>query len=172
MRYCVLIVAATAMLFCGCSKDKSTGPDNQDSIYLSRLVVSMVPGASETVTIHSTASTGEFEVSHSSPEVASVNISDSTLTVTGLSYGIDTLTITGGGASCILPVQVYNHRVIDTGAVMRDNDYSFVFKQCVERMIGIFIERAVGPNNEMSPTSHKARYGRHATATNAREKYF
>jgi len=119
MKYVALLLIAMSMLLCNCGKDKSTQPEPQSSIYLSRLVVSMVPGASETVIIHSTGSVGEFEVSHSASEVSSATISDSTIEITGLSYGIDTLTISSSsGASRVLPVQVYNYRVIDTGELL------------------------------------------------------
>ena len=114
MKKLLVFLMAASLLLCGCSKDKSTGPDNQGSIYLSRLVVSMVPEASEAVTIHTNGAVGDLEVSHSATGVASADISDSTLTVTGVTYGIDTLTITCGEASCILPVQVYNPFVLET----------------------------------------------------------
>jgi hypothetical protein len=116
VKYLVFPLTAMCLILSSCGDDKSTGPDQQSSMYLSRLVVSMVPGAGETVIIHSTGSSGEFEVSNSAPEIASAGISDSTLEITGLTYGVDTLTISNGnGASCVLPVQVYNYRVIDTG---------------------------------------------------------
>ena len=142
----VCLIAASA-LFCGCSKDKSTQPDNHSSIYLSRLVVSMVPGASEEVTIHTNGAVGELEVSHSAATVASATVTDSTLTVSGITYGIDTLTITCGEASCILPVQVYNYRVLDTGELLitYTSQFQYVYQYAMHPGIEIYFYEPVVP---------------------------
>lgn len=122
MRYFVCCLMALCSVFVGCSKDKTTQPEQPASFYLSRLLVSMVPGGSETVKIVSRNfdwGSGEFEVINHSPAVASATITDSLIEITGLDYGIDTLSISNDGVNYfILPVQVYNYRVIDAGELL------------------------------------------------------
>jgi hypothetical protein len=123
MKYFTLSLMTAVLLLIGCGKDDNpTQPTQQGSLYLSRLVVSMIPGGSETVTIGSTDGAGAFsqcDVSNSDPSVASATISDSTMQVTGISYGTTNLTITNGsGQSCVLPVQVYDYRVLDSGDLL------------------------------------------------------
>lgn len=161
MKKLCLSLMAASMLIYGCGEDKSTGPDQQGAIYLSRLVVSMVPGASETITIHSTGSAGEFEVSHSASEVASATINDSTLEITGLDYGIDTLTITSGsGASCVLPVQVYNYRVIDTGdlEITYTDQFQYVFSYSPAGWDPIYFYKPIPPEGFYALGTY-AKYG-------------
>ncbi len=107
------------ILACGTDKPTQSQPVNQGSLLLSKLVVSMVPGGSETVTLSATDANGspsECTVSNSDPGVASVTITDSTMQITGLSYGITNLTITNGsGNNCTLPVEVYDKTILDAG---------------------------------------------------------
>jgi hypothetical protein len=147
VRCLIFSLTAICLFFSGCSKNKSTEPDQQSSIYLSRLVVSMVPGASETITIHASEASGQYEVSHSAPGVTSTILSDSILTVTGASYGIDTLTITCGEAICILPVQVYNYRVIDTGELLitYTGQFEFVYHYEMHPGWGIDFYKPIPP---------------------------
>jgi hypothetical protein len=122
MTRSMFILASLFILLVGCSDDKSTEPTQPGTLYLNRLVVSMVPGGSETVTIHATngdGSTSECTCSNSDPAVASATIDGSTLVVTGSSCGTTHLTISNGdGGSCSLPVQVYDPRVLDTGDLL------------------------------------------------------
>jgi hypothetical protein len=130
MKRFVVLLAILFTLFIGCSKDKSTQPPaQQGTLLLNRLVVSMVPGRSETVAIKATDANGSFcecTFTNSNPSVASATITDSTLNVTGLSYGTANLTISNGsGLSCNLPVQVYNYQTLDTGELLVTNTDSF-----------------------------------------------
>lgn len=108
----------------GCGDDSTTSPTlpDQSSLLLSRLVVSMVPGASETVLISATNSDGSHctcTISNSNPGVAGVTISDSTLHITGVDYGTTNLTVTGdNGKSCVLPIQVYDPFVLNSGELL------------------------------------------------------
>lgn len=121
MKYFAFSLVAAAMLFIACSKDEPTQPQpvNQSSLLLSKLVVSMVPGGSETVTLYAADADGapsECKVSNSDPGVASVTITDSTMHITGISKGITNLTVSNeAGKSCILPVEVYDKNVLDVG---------------------------------------------------------
>jgi hypothetical protein len=118
MKNFILLLAAISLLICACSENKPTQSGDQDSIYLSRLVVSMVPGGSETVTVTSPAG-GQFEATSSDAGIASATISDSSLVVTGVAYGTTDVTVTdGSGQSCVLPVQVYNPYVLDVGELL------------------------------------------------------
>src|SRR5512136_492809 len=106
------------LIFLGCSdkSTNSTGP-NQSSLLVSRLVVSMVPGASETVTVCSRDNAGNYigcQVSNSDPSIATATMTDSTIQITGVALGTAQLTITNGaGKSSTLPVQVYDPFVLD-----------------------------------------------------------
>lgn len=154
MRYYVCYLMVLCLIFIGCSDDKSTQSeqaDDQSSFYLNRLVVSMVPGASETVKIVATDfdwSAGEFEVDNQSPSIASVTLTDSLIEITGLSYGIDTLRITSDGETyAILPVQVYNHRVIDTGEflITYTDEFEFIYSYAMNPGWDIYFYRPVPP---------------------------
>jgi hypothetical protein len=123
MMRILFFLTIMAVSIAGCSDDNSTQPNVQNgTLYLNRLVVSMVPGRSETVAISATDADGspsECTVSNSSPGVASAVINDSTLVVTGNSYGTANLTISNGsGLSHTLPVQVYNPQILDTGELL------------------------------------------------------
>lgn len=123
MKYFTLLLIAMSLLLCVCSDDKTTNPPaQQGSILLSKLVVSMIPGGSEAVTISSADGNGAYSdcsVSNDGSGIASATISDSTLQITGISVGTANLTITNGvGKSCVLPVQVYDHRVLDAGDLL------------------------------------------------------
>ena len=112
-----------ALLLIGCSKDKPTQPsEQQGTLYLNRLIVSMVPGRSETVRVSATMADGSYSecaLSNSNPSVASATLTDSTLHVTGLAYGTTILTISNGsGLNYNLPVQVYNYQTLDTGELL------------------------------------------------------
>jgi hypothetical protein len=110
---------ALAVLHVGCGRDKPTQPVQQGTLLLSKLVVSVIPNGSETVTISSRGLDGAYSecaVSNSASDVVSVAISDSTLQITGLSIGTANLTISNeAGESCVLPVEVYDKNVLDAG---------------------------------------------------------
>jgi len=119
VRYSTFSLTMMCLIFLSCGKDNPTQPEEQQgSIYLSRLVVSMVPGGSETVTVLSTTG-AQCQATSNDPGIASVTISDSSLVVTGVAYGTTDVTVSNGtDGSCVLPVQVYNYRVLDTGDLL------------------------------------------------------
>ena len=122
MRYSINFLILSLIFLVGCGDDKSTQPSEQSSLYLSRLVVSMVPGRSEAIKVLAKSASGqpiECSITNSAPSVASATINDSTLIVTGISYGTTNITITNGrGQSTVLPVQVYDYGVLDTGDLL------------------------------------------------------
>jgi len=142
---------ALCLVFIGCSKDKTTQPEQLASFYLSRLVVSMIPGASETVRIVAPGydwSSSTFEVTNHSPATASATLTDSLIEITGISYGIDTLSITNDGVTYFnLPVQIYNHRVIDTGELLitYTGEFQFVYHYEMHPGWGIDFYKPVPP---------------------------
>jgi len=116
LGYSVLLFA---VVLAGCSESPTgsgtdPGPD-QPPLLLSQLVVSVIPGGSESVTIHTTGgASGPFTVNNDAPGVASASITESIVTVTGLTFGIANLTISNAsGDNCTLPVQVYDHMVLE-----------------------------------------------------------
>ena len=117
---CILLL----IFLWGCSDDSTTNapPPDQSSLLLSRLVVSIVPGGTETVqicAINSDGSHSNCTFSNSDPDVADVTLSDSTLHITGIDYGTTNLTVTGdNGKSCTLPIQVYSPFVLNTGELL------------------------------------------------------
>ena len=151
MKYLVFPLAAIWLLLSSCSKDKSTQPDQHSSFYLSRLVVSMVPGASETVRIVAPGydwSSSTFELINHSPAIASATLTDSLIEITGLGYGIDTLSITNDGEHYTnLPVQIYNHRVIETDELLitYTNQFQWVYQYAMHPGIEIYFYKPVAP---------------------------
>ncbi len=125
-RHSSLICALTipAVLFFGCSKDSPTQPpvEQEGSLLLNRLVVSVVPGGNEDVIIHATGTGGtpvSCTITNGNAAVASATLTDSTIHITGLTYGLTNIIVTGaGGKSCTLPVQVYNNIVMDVGDLL------------------------------------------------------
>ncbi len=122
MKQLIVSLSLMSMLFIACSKDKPTQPVQNGTLLLSRLVVSMVPGGSESIAIHATDANGSYSectVTNGNPGIATATITDSTLEVLGVSIGVDTLTISNGnGKICTLPVQVYDCHVLDTGELL------------------------------------------------------
>jgi hypothetical protein len=132
VRFFTVFLMVTALLLIGCSSDKPTQTqNNQGSIYLNRLVVSMVPGRSDSVNVYATDADGTHShctISNSAPNIASATIIDSTLQITGLTCGVTNLTITNGsGKSMTLPVQVYDCHVLDTGEMFISYTDSFTY---------------------------------------------
>ncbi len=122
MKRLVILIMTVGFLIIGCGKDKSIQPPaQQGSIFLDKLVVSVVPGGSEAVTFrlaNGDVAPDQFTISNSSPDVATATRSDSTILISGHSEGKTNITISGGNASCTLPVQVYNPLVLDTGELL------------------------------------------------------
>lgn len=141
MRYYAIALTIGLLVFTGCGKEKPTQPQpsqaSQGTLFLSKLVVPMIPGGSDTVTISATnpdGSVSNCSISNSDPDIATATLTDSTITITGLTYGITYVTISNGsGKTCQLPVQVYDHHVLDAGELFVSytdsfqwvNDYSW-----------------------------------------------
>ncbi len=121
MKCFVSFLMAAFLLVVACGKDKptQTQPVDQGILILNKLIISLVPGGSESITVCSkdpNNAYSECTVSNSAPGVASVAISDSTMQVTGISVGTADLTITNeAGKSCTLPVEVYDKNILDAG---------------------------------------------------------
>jgi len=120
MKYLIIILAAAFLLFASCSDESSTnppGPNNQ-GLLLSRVIVSVVPGASESVAICASDPGGSSDpctITISDPDVASATLHDSTLTITGIAEGAAEITVTSGsGLSRTLPVKVYSPYMLET----------------------------------------------------------
>ncbi len=137
MKYFITSLAAAVVLTVGCSKDKPTQPALQGSLLLGRLVVSMVPQASETVTICATTPEGTRDsctISNSDPGIASATLNDSTILITGISYGITNIAVRSGcGQSCMLPVQVYDPLILDTGELLISYTDTFMLSSDIDR---------------------------------------
>lgn len=127
--HCALkVFLAALMLFAflpaGCS-DSPTDPNppsDGDGPLLSRLYVSMVPGANESVTICAPDGAGSTEnctITNSNPSVASATLADSSIHITGLAYGTTEITVTGArGLKRTLPVRVYSPFVLETAELL------------------------------------------------------
>jgi hypothetical protein len=116
--YLVISVIMTMALGCSDSSTESQPPD-QSSVLSSRIFVSVIPGGSEDITISAVNQDGtpdNITASCEDPSVATVSCLDSVVTVTGVDYGVTDLAVTcGSGLTKTIPVQVYNHRVLDSG---------------------------------------------------------
>jgi hypothetical protein len=123
VKYFIFCLMAAALLIEGCSKESSTQPPaTQGTLLLDRLVVSMVPGGSETVTICAVKPDGNPDtctITNSDPGIATATLSDSTIQITGLSYGTTNITVRNGNdQSRSLPVQVYSPFILDVGELL------------------------------------------------------
>ncbi len=117
----VLLVGAV-----GCKKDSPTQPEvpppGEGMLLLNRLSVAVVPGGTEIVTITAIDPNNlpdTCSVSCDRQDVANISLTDSSLTITGVNYGTANVTVTSKcGLQRTLPVQVYNHKVLDTGELL------------------------------------------------------
>ncbi|MEE9553939.1 MAG: Vps62-related protein [candidate division Zixibacteria bacterium] len=121
----IFILLPFFLLLAGSCGDSSTDPQdipNNSRILSSLLGVSIIPGGTETIKITATDQNGLpdlFEVSSDNPGVAAVTKSDSLIEVTGVAYGTAVITVVGGsGRIKSIPVQVYNHYVLDAGELL------------------------------------------------------
>jgi Vacuolar protein sorting-associated protein 62/Insecticidal Crystal Toxin, P42/Bacterial Ig-like domain (group 2) len=126
VRVCRLFfpcVVFCAIMVDSCSKsptEPANGNGTVDSRILSSLLsVAVIPGRSETIIVTATKEDGSpdtYTASIDNGAVATITQSDSAVEVTGAGYGKATLTITSGSGSIKkIPVQVYNHHVLDVG---------------------------------------------------------
>jgi hypothetical protein len=110
----------------GCQSDSPTqsngGGVDQSSIFVSLLSVSVIPNGTETIEITALDSDGlpdTYTATSNNAAVATVTQEGSEITITGVDYGEAVITITGsGGLVRDIPVQVYNHYVLDTGELL------------------------------------------------------
>jgi len=98
------------------------GGVDQSSVFVSLLSVAVVPGGSESIEVTATDVNGEpdtFTATCDDGAVATVTQNGSEITVTGIDFGETIITITGsGGVTKEVPVQVYDHTVLDTGELL------------------------------------------------------
>lgn len=115
-------IAAMGLAVAGCS-DSTTAPTPTDksAILLDKLLVSVVPGGSETITVSASDTDGApigFTIANDDPTLITAAAADSTITVTGLALGTAHVTITcQNGHTRVLPVQVYSQFVQDLGGM-------------------------------------------------------
>lgn len=116
-------LAALAVLLAittGCkgSKDEVPGP----TLLLGRVSVAVIPGGSEAVAVvplEGRDAFAPYQASSSDEAVATAEVDGANVVVTGVGLGAATVTVTGtGGVRRDLPVQVYDHHVIDTGELL------------------------------------------------------
>lgn len=115
-------LTGTALIGCKDSPTESKQQPAPGTLLLNKLSVAIIPGGTETVTIIATDPNNLkdiYSVNCDKPEIANVSLSDSLLTITGLNYGTANVTVTSQkDLSRTLPVQVYNHKVLDTGELL------------------------------------------------------
>ena len=111
-------------------------------LYLSRISVSIVPGGSETITVVPPGGTdadvhAPYTVSSSDERIATATVDGVKVTVHGVAIGKCAVTVTGnGGASRVLPVQVYHHRFMDTGELIIT--YTDTFQKIVDVPVVVY----------------------------------
>jgi len=137
-KFAIRLAAVTMLIIfvAGCKKSPTKSepvPPSQQNLLVSRLSVSFVPGGSENITVIATDKAGApetFTTTMGDAGVASVaTVSDSVIRVTGVNYGKTNLTITSkSGSSVIVPVWVYNHKVLDVGELEVAYCDSFQFR--------------------------------------------
>lgn len=119
LRYLLFTALVLAGLTaCDKSSTESEGPD-QSSIISSKIYVSIIPGASEVLTICAVDGNGlpvNFDAACEDPSIATASCVDSVITVTGEAFGTTDLVVTcADGQIKSIPVHVYNHKILDTG---------------------------------------------------------
>jgi len=91
-------------------------------LLLSELVVALTPQGIADVDVTSLDAGGASiacQISNGNPSVASVTLDGATLHITGLSSGTTNVTVTNGrGGRRVLPVQVYDPLLLDTGELV------------------------------------------------------
>jgi len=120
-----LIIIALLFFIQGCDKsptdDDEPGID-QSNIFVSLLSVAMIPNGTETIEVTALDFDGApdtYTATCDDENVATVTQADSIVTVTGVDFGDAVITITGSsGLTRDIPVQVYNHYVLDTGELL------------------------------------------------------
>ena len=124
-----LLLAVPLFLAAGC-EDSTSAP----ALLLDRVSVAMIPGATETVLlvpIEGADAFAPYTVRSADEAVATAVLSGTRLTVTGVGIGRTTVRIQGTGcAPRDLPVQVYDHRVLDTGELLVT--FTDVFQKIVD----------------------------------------
>jgi len=95
---------------------------DESSLLVSMPAVAVVPGGVEMITVEATDENGDpvtCDVTCSDETVASIVHTGGVIEVTGEDYGTATLTVTSAtGLEKDIPVQVYNHRLIDAGELL------------------------------------------------------
>jgi len=120
-----LTIIALLFFIQGCDKsptdDDEPGID-QSNIFVSLLSVAMIPNGTETIEVTALDFDGApdtYTAACDNEDVATVSQDGSTINVTGVDFGEAVITITGSsGLMKEIPVQVYNHYMLDTGELL------------------------------------------------------
>lgn len=122
----ILPFVLLTLLISSCGDDPTSPiaePEPAQTILMDRLMVSMVPGASEHIEVIAELPNGAddpFEsVQEEDAAVAGCNLIGSQLTVTGLDVGETNIVLTTvSGARRLLPVRVYDPKAMDVGGML------------------------------------------------------
>ncbi len=115
-----VLVLLLASLGAACSggKDGSAG----GGLLLSRVSVSVVPGGAEEIRVlqmEGRSAEGTFTAESSDEAVATATVSGAEITISGVGLGVCTVTVRSAeGPWQRIPVQVYDHHVLDTGELL------------------------------------------------------
>jgi len=125
VRIILLILVSLSTLITSCEKSPTEPvitPSSTENLLLSRISVAVVPGGQETVIISATDNNNSREtctVICDKSDIAQVTLTDSVLHITGVKFGAALVTVTSkSGVQRDLPVEVYNHKVLDTGELL------------------------------------------------------
>lgn len=125
LRKVALFAFLPMVFYIGCKKDSPTQPEppqGQGTLLLGRLSVAVIPGGSESVTITARNPNNLRDSCWATCDasgIVNLSLTDSVLTITGVAYGSATVTVRSMcGQHRALPVQVYNHKVLDTGELL------------------------------------------------------
>jgi hypothetical protein len=133
---CLAVIMLCIVAF-SCSKKSPTKPvdTRTGTLLLSRLSVSVIPEGNELIMVTAKNKDGlkeSFTTVCDSPGVATItSVNDSVFRVTGVDYGKANVTVTSlSGISKIVPVWVYNHKVLDVGELLITFCDVFTYRWC------------------------------------------
>jgi len=119
--YAVLATAfVSAILLAGCHKTP-TEDTYEPQVLLSQLSVSTVPGGDVVIRVAATDEHNQprtFTAACDDEGVATVTKTDSTITISGLAYGTTNITVNSDTNSRVVPVEVYDPKVMEAGELL------------------------------------------------------
>lgn len=134
------VLALASVLACAAAcQGNPDAPPPGPTLYLSRVSVSIVPGGSEAITVvpSDAGVQAPYTVSSSDERVATATVAGAEVTVRGVAVGKCSVTVTGdAGANRVLPVQVYDHRSMDTGELIIT--YTDTFEKIVDAPVVVY----------------------------------